>query len=46
MNLKLETEFSKADILQEINVLKKQIDDLRPLPSDVEGKVMQKLRLP
>jgi len=45
MNLKLETEFSKADILQEVDALKKQIDDMRPLPEDVEGKVMQKLRL-
>jgi Fic family protein len=45
MNLKLETEFSKADILQEVDALKKQIDDMRPLPEDVEGRVMQKLRL-
>jgi len=45
MNLKLETEFSKADILKEIDALKKQIDDMRPLPEDVEGRVMQKLRL-
>jgi len=45
MNLKLETEFSKAEILQEVDALKKQIDDMRPLPEDVEGRVMQKLRL-
>lgn len=45
MNLKLETEFSKAPILQEIDALKKQIDSMRPLPPDVEGRVMQKLRL-
>lgn len=45
MNFKLETEFSKADILQEVDALKKQIDDMRPLPEDVEGRVMQKLRL-
>jgi len=45
MNFKLETEFSKADILKEVDALKKQIDDLRPLPADVEGRVMQKLRL-
>ena len=45
MNLKLETEFSKAPILQEVDALKKQIDDVRPLPADVEGRVMQKLRL-
>jgi Fic family protein len=45
MNLKLETEFSKAPILQEIDAQKKQIDSMRPLPPDVEGRVMQKLRL-
>jgi Fic family protein len=45
MNLKLEFEFSKADVLKEVDALKKQIDDLRPLPADVEGRVMQKLRL-
>jgi Fic family protein len=45
MNLDLEIEFSKAPILQEIDALKKQIDDMRPLPADIEGRVMQKLRL-
>ncbi|MFB0495167.1 Fic family protein [Mucilaginibacter sp. OAE612] len=45
MNLKLEIEFSKASVLQEIDSLKKQIDEMRPLPPDVEGRVMQKLRL-
>jgi Fic family protein len=45
MNLKLEIEFSKAGLLQEVDVLKKQIDDMRPLPEDIEGRVMQKLRL-
>jgi Fic family protein len=45
MNLKLETEFSKAPILQEVDALKKQIDDTRPLSLDIEGRVMQKLRL-
>src|SRR6185437_4636070 len=45
MNLKLETEFSTANILGEVDALKMQIDELRPLPEDVEGKVMQKLRL-
>jgi len=45
MNLKLEIEFSKAEILQEVDALKKQINDMRPLPEDVEGRVMQKLRL-
>jgi len=45
MNQKLEIEFSKADIFKEVDALKKQIDDMRPLPADVEGRVMQKLRL-
>ena len=45
MNLKLETEFSKAEVLQEVDALKKQVDDMRPLPEDVEGRVMQKLRI-
>jgi Fic family protein len=45
MNLKLETEFSKAPILQEVDALKKQIDDMRPLSPEIEGRVMQKLRL-
>src|SRR6185437_13693042 len=45
MNLKLETEFSTANILGEVDALKMQIDDMRPLPEDVEGRVMQKLRL-
>jgi Fic family protein len=45
MDFKLETEFSKAPVLQEIDALKKQIDDARPLPKDVEDRVMQKLRL-
>jgi Fic family protein len=45
MNLKLETEFSKAEILKEVDALKKQIDDMRPLPADVESRIMQNLRL-
>ena len=45
MNLKLELEFSKADILKDVDALKNQIDAMRPLPEDVEGRVMQKLRL-
>ncbi|MGY4536858.1 Fic family protein [Mucilaginibacter sp. UYNi724] len=45
MNLDLEIEFSKAPILLEVDSLKKQIDAMRPLPADVEGRVMQKLRL-
>lgn len=45
MNFKLEQEFSKTDIIHQVDELKKQIDAMRPLPADVEGKVMQKLRL-
>ena len=45
MNLKLEFEFNKTDIIKDVDALKKQVDALRPLPADVEGKVMQKLRL-
>jgi Fic family protein len=45
MNLELEIEFSKADILYEVDALKKQTDDMRPLPDDVEGRIMEPLRL-
>jgi Fic family protein len=45
MNLKLEEEFSKAELLKDIDALKAQVDALRPLPPDVESRVMQKLRL-
>ncbi|HWD89363.1 MAG TPA: Fic family protein [Mucilaginibacter sp.] len=45
MDFKLETEFSKADIFKEVDALKKQVDGARPLPKDVEDRVMQKLRL-
>src|ERR1700761_7605708 len=45
MDFRLETEFSKTDIINEVDALKKQVDTLRPLPPDVEGKVFQKLRL-
>ncbi|MBL7816463.1 MAG: Fic family protein [Saprospiraceae bacterium] len=36
---------SQLPVLENLNVLKQQMDDIRPLPSDVEGRVMQKLRL-
>ncbi|HEY2582405.1 MAG TPA: Fic family protein [Mucilaginibacter sp.] len=45
MDFKLEIEFSKVELLYEVDALKKQIDEMRPLPADVEGRVMQKLRL-
>lgn len=45
MNLTLEKEFSKAEIFERIDELKKQIDAARPLSAEIEGRVMQKLRL-
>lgn len=45
MNFKLEQEFSKANIIGQVDDLRKQIDEMRPLAADLEGKVMQKLRL-
>ena len=32
-------------ILEEIDLLKKELDALRPLPSDVLGRIGQKLRI-
>jgi Fic family protein len=43
MNFTLEKELSKANGIQQVNQLKSQVDALRPLPADVERKVMQKL---
>ncbi len=45
MNLTLEKEFSKAEIFERIDELKRQIDAMRPLSAEIEGRVMQKLRL-
>jgi Fic family protein len=45
MKFKLEQELSKADSLQQVDELKRKIDAKRPLPADVEDKVMQKLKL-
>ncbi|WP_342645167.1 Fic family protein [Mucilaginibacter sp. CSA2-8R] len=45
MNLTLEKEFSKVEIFERIDELKNQIDAVRPLPDEIAGKVMQKLRL-
>jgi Fic family protein len=45
MNLSLEREFSKAEIFERIDELKLQIDAMRPLSVEIEGRVMQKLRL-
>ena len=44
MNLDLEIEFSKADLLKHIDMLKKQIDDMQ-LSDEIKNRVMQKLRL-
>lgn len=45
MNLTIEEEYSKADSFVQINDLKTKIDEMRPLPPEVEGRIMQKLRL-
>ena len=36
---------SQLSVFEDVNTLKKQLDDIRPLPEEVEGRVMQKLRL-
>ncbi|MVN20286.1 Fic family protein [Mucilaginibacter arboris] len=45
MDLRLEVEFSKTELTERIDSLKNQIDQSRPLPQEIEDKVMQKLRL-
>lgn len=45
MDLRLEVEFSKTELTNRIDFLKKQIDQSRPLAQETEDKVMQKLRL-
>ncbi len=36
---------SQLPIIAQVNATKKQLDAIRPLPQEVEGRVMQKLRL-
>lgn len=36
---------SQLPVFDSVNATKKQLDDIRPLPQEVEGRVMQKLRL-
>jgi Fic family protein len=36
---------SKLPFLEQVDVLKKQVDTLRPLPREIEDRVLQKLRL-
>ena len=36
---------SQLPVIDAVNATKKQLDDIRPLPQEVEGRVMQKLRL-
>src|SRR5882757_940834 len=43
MNFKLEQELSKVNSIQQVNALKSRINAMRPLPADVEGRVIQKL---
>ncbi len=45
MDLRLEVEFSKTELTANIDSLKNQIDQSRPLSQEIEEKVMQKLRL-
>jgi len=45
MNFELEDELSRISIIKEVNILKNQIDDIRPLQIDIEQKIMQKFRL-
>jgi Fic family protein len=45
MNFELEVAYSQADVIKQVDALKQQIDAMRPLLPDVEGRVMQKLRL-
>jgi len=45
MDLRLEVEFSKTELTDRIDSLKNLIDHARPLPQEIEDKVMQKLRL-
>ncbi len=45
MDLRLEVEFSKTELTANIDSLKNQIDQSRPLSQEIEDKVMQKLRL-
>lgn len=43
--MKISTELSQLDILQEVTTLKKALDALRPLTAEQEGRIFQKLRL-
>ena len=36
---------SQLPVIERVNDIKKQLDAIRPLPKEVEGRVMQKLRL-
>lgn len=39
------TPLNKLPIIEEIEGLKEELDSLRPLPSDTEGRIFQKLRI-
>jgi Fic family protein len=45
MNFRFEKELSRIPVIKEVNILRNQIDDIRPLASDVESRIMDKLRL-
>ena len=42
---KIVLELSKLDFLKDLDNLKKEIDDFKPFPKEVEDRVMQKFRL-
>lgn len=44
-NLELAKALSQIDLLQEVDDLKRQVDAMRPLPKEVEDRLLQKLRL-
>jgi Fic family protein len=44
-NIELAKALSQLEILREVNDLKNQIDAMRPLPKEIEERILQKLRL-
>ncbi|MBW4889331.1 Fic family protein [Mucilaginibacter sp. HMF5004] len=45
MNLNFEEELSRNPVIKEVNILRNQIDDIRPLSPDVEKRILDKLCL-
>jgi Fic family protein len=44
-DIELAEALSKMDLLKEVDELKSQVDALRPLPKDIEERILQKFRL-